>query len=132
TGATGDPKDVAAMADALKKLIGQKVNMATLCRESVQEYSVGAVEAREKALYEIVIGNNSPSQVENGLFPEDYGQLIYLAGAQKTNGLPWRSLLTSLKMLMRAPFRLAGYKALFRALVPLFLLQIKRGMRSVL
>lgn len=132
TGATADPKDVAAMVDALKKLIGQKVNMSTLCRESVQEYSVGAVEAREKALYEIVIGDNSPCRVENGLFPEDYGQLVYLAGAQKTNGLFWHSLLTSLKMLTRAPFRLAGYKALFRTLVPLSLLQIKRGVRSVL
>ncbi|MCC6465669.1 MAG: glycosyltransferase [Planctomycetes bacterium] len=57
-------------------------------------------------------------------------QLIRLAGAYKSQGLPWKSLSVGLQLIRQAPLSGAGYKAVARALTPMPLLRLTRRLRG--
>ncbi|MDC1142278.1 glycosyltransferase [Planctomycetota bacterium] len=130
TGATIDPEDVSAIAEGLRKLVGQKYLMAEACKQSIEKYTVENVESQEAALCQKIVDSVS-QPVSSVKYKSDYSQLVYLAGAQKNNGLVCRSLLTSVKLIAKAPWRVAGYKAMVRALTPAIMLRAKRGMPRV-
>jgi len=62
---------------------------------------------------------------------DDYHfQMVRLAGAFKSQGLPWRSLGTAWNIITHRPGSLSGYKAMIRALTPMPLLRLTRKLRG--
>jgi glycosyltransferase involved in cell wall biosynthesis len=128
-GALADPESETSIREGLVRLIGKKAEMAQACRHSVAEFASEAIEAREATLYHKVL-EGDVAQVRSRNVRADFTQLVRLAGALKSHDQPLSSLGVSLKLLMRAPWRFAGYKALLRALLPSAILKALRGSSS--
>lgn len=127
TGAAVDPEDSNSIANGIQNILGQRDAMLEACIASVSKYRVEVVEAAECQLYKKTLASEDSNNSGAIIFELDYRQLGRLAGAQKTNGLTGDSMLTALRMLVKAPFKVAGYRAMLRSLLPMSILKAKRS-----